>query len=337
MRQLCKNLFGGQSWQFFVKGIAPFRVGVVTLLFFLLVEIFVRMGFVWWLPYKNSLNSNHAQEKLSLLRKSIEPLEIVIIGSSWAEYGVDSRIIEAATKRRTINLSIISSSSWEQIRMMQESAITSPTKPLVFVWLLDYSHLPIKKSYPYYADQLATINDKIFGDNPIEAALGYAIQNYFYTFKYRRDIESAIFGMFWDLGKSGENPYRNNANVSIHDSNIIIWEREMRWKSMQPVASLNRMFNEKEIDAFVEFVNMNIPTASKVLIVRPPIAFPLESNIFELLSFRLATEQRLKLLDWQGSSLVLQPSKHFFDADHLNSDGAKRFSLWLAKELVNVL
>jgi len=303
-----------------------FRVPLVVVSFFIGAEIIFRMGFFWHLPYKNSMNYSHEQQKIGLIEHCEKEPELIILGSSWAEYGIDAGILSKRTGLATLNLSIISSNLFEQSLIYKRAKTYFEGSPAYVVLLLDYSHIPVKLRTAHTKFLITPWELKDYIRFLSREYLNECLKYYIYLIRFRMDIQTAILGfitnssMYYSLDKD------------IHGENIKVWEKEKRWQNFVPPSKpLEYNFKKKTIQKFVKFLKYSFQDTC-LIIVEGPLAFPAKSNFPEIFSKEVIAQPGITYFDWR-KELKFRSNFHFYDFDHLNHRGAILLTNWIAEKI----
>jgi len=94
--------------------------------------------------HRSSKNYSHEGTKLELLEKRDRIPEAIILGSSWAEYGIDTGRFCESLGLEALNLAIISSQVYEQSLVYKYVCDKFQSCPKFTILLLDYSHIPVQ-------------------------------------------------------------------------------------------------------------------------------------------------------------------------------------------------
>lgn len=219
------------------------RVPTLVILFCTLFEVFLRSDYFWSLPYKNSRNYTHEGLKLNKLRRMSRVPDVLILGSSWGEFGLDSNILARESGLKVFNMSVISTRLIEHIALYYFVKRFFGKAPRYTLLVLDFTHIPIKHSFPTLKvvskDIIATlINDSLKGH------LNNLLLDDLYVYKYRNDIKTSLNGFI-----TGHKDYIL-PKVSIREEHLRVWKKEKRWeslRSLEETSVFNKQFREKEI------------------------------------------------------------------------------------------
>jgi hypothetical protein len=313
-----------------------YRGGLLAFLLLMLIEaVLFRAGLAWKLPYYNSRNINHAAEKLRRLSSLRAVPDVVVLGSSWAEFSVDAKLIHDRTGLASENFAMISSSWQDQLRMFERIVDRFGKPPKYTILVFDPSHLE-RHAPMAYKDEFETWKSAVSGKTTVEDFLSFVMRRLFPLYRYRQDAEVIVLGVARDLivaltGR-GTNPYRFSTAMSARQQSIDVWMRERRWeKPFQPVF-FHQRWAPNEIEEFLDYAGNFTKAGTRLLIVVPALGSVAPTDFFRRLEDAVASRQDMRVLDW-NKRIALKPGEHFYDVDHLNPKGAAVYSEWIAKNI----
>ena len=313
-----------------LKLITEFKVGILVVFLLFFANMQLTSKWFWDLPYKNSRSHSHEGVKLEKMYNMKEVPEIIALGSSWGEFGIDEDVISSRVKKSAFNMSVISTQIMEHAALYNEYKRYFGRSPEVTILVFDYTHIPMRMDFPILKRLSPYLVPSLY-DGSVKQWIERNIMKNNFIYIFRNDIKIALLGF---LTKDKIYLQRGVNSGDPRQENIDVWMGLKRWLTMKEFgkeSGFHRQFTSLQIKELNVFLKRNF-SGTKLIVVNGPLAFKTYSNFYDLFSKEVEDESYIQYFDY-NNQISLDPLKHFYDKDHLNETGSKLFTSWLMDKI----
>ena len=313
---------------------------IIKLVLISLIPILLVVAFDFWLRNQNSL---YAEKYNGLIDKK-DSVQVLILGNSHANYALDP---SEFTHYFAYNLANVSQKIYFDKRLTLK-AIENGISKLQYVFIsIDYHSLHtstqgIRNYWSYYANGIKYKNDKYLLSNVSPFLWGYTPKvsiamfrkkiinriKYYNTNTINFDVENGV--KLTDsinrgfIGFTGTDP--SNFNPSWYETRAKSFDEPLHSEREEIIIDLED-FISKLIDQGIKPILISSPTYYEYNRYLNPSLLEKNENDIKLLC------NKFELVYWNYMNDKQFQKRDFYNCDHLNKEGARKFSTILSNRL----
>ncbi|MDZ7896566.1 MAG: hypothetical protein U5N85_00850 [Arcicella sp.] len=261
--------------------------------------------------------------------------DLLVMGSSRAEFHISPKILDSVLSLNTYNLGL---SAWHfdmqyaRFRMY----LQHNRKPKYIIQNVDVYGFSKRQDVIDYQQFLPYIQDTILQKTIVGHKGEFDIfQRNIPLWKYKNDPNLAFEGFFNFAGNTA--PYDTTTKFKGYQGNNYVWNQDFeRFKKRYPKGAKYR-FDKEVLRQFNEFLALCKRENIKVFLVYAPEYYEVQTfykNKGDLIKLchKSALKYDCQFLDYSKDSLCYD-RQYFYNSQHLNKRGAEIFSLELSQAI----
>ncbi|MGQ0828486.1 MAG: hypothetical protein ACT4ON_08840 [Bacteroidota bacterium] len=299
---------------------------------FLFVMVLVAGDFIIGKTLSVLAKKQKCDKRIEMLLQNKIDAEIIILGSSRANNDYSPEIIMAHTGQSCYNLGISGTNTLFHETVL-DLILLNPKRPKLIIYNIDdYGSLYNTKEAIYRLDELypyvdhSFVNDRIctqLKKNKIAVALS---NTYRENVNFSNSIKYLLFGQ-------EKADYRMN-NINKYGATLIVNKPNdpvpVFVKKKLNVSTLK--INEEYKQSLISIQNKCKANGIKLMLCFPPKYTDPTFGFYEQIT--ACVSENVTIMDF---SKKLKDANHYFDAEHLNKNGAAYFSQLLSEEIKKIM
>ena len=299
--------------------------------YLLLVAMLVAGDWITGVVISDLARKQARDNRIGLLLDDKINSDIIILGSSRALNNYDPAVIDSVTGMSCYNLGVSGSNVLFHETMLGLVLSRKQLPELIIYNVDDYGALCKMDGIIYRKDVLYPyVDEPIIGD----AICKELDKNKWvsrFSGSYRHNVN--FINALKYLSEGREAPDYSTTNFDENGANILLMRAEDRIPQFGSQRALKEMppFEQSHVDALKRIISKCREQNVDLLLSLPPLYMPSTPGFDKAL--RRIAGSDVRIVSFAGS---LTDANDFFNTDHLNKNGADKFSLMIANEIKTI-
>jgi hypothetical protein len=257
--------------------------------------------------------------------------DIIILGSSRALNNYNPAVIDSVTGKSCYNLGVSGSNVLFHETML-DLVLSQPDLPELIIYNVDdYGALCKMDGIVYRKDVLYPYVDEPFISDAVSRDSGKNKWVSRWSASYRHNVN--FINALKYLSDGREAADYSTTNFDANGANLLLMRTEDRVPQYGSQRALKQMppLEQNHVDALRRIISKCRDQNVDLLLSLPPLYMPSTPGFEDAL--RSLVGKNVHIVSYADS---LMDATDFFNTDHLNKSGARKFSLMIAKEIITI-